>query len=135
MRLKPTGRESNMCWTMLRRALVAVVLMMGMQALPAHAVPKSVDDASPQEIIDGMANKATRGVANVVTGWYELPKQIYQTSRDDGIAKGIFIGPLKGIGMMLVRTVGGVGEFATFFLAYPGFYDPYFDPPYPWQKE
>jgi putative exosortase-associated protein (TIGR04073 family) len=120
---------------MLRRALVAVVLTLGMQALPAHAVSKSVDDASPQEIVSGMSNKAVRGLANATTGWLEFPKQIYQTSHEEGIATGIFIGPLKGIGMMLVRTVGGVGELATFFLAYPGFYDPYFDPAYPWQKE
>jgi putative exosortase-associated protein (TIGR04073 family) len=124
-----------MSWTMLRRALVTVILTMGMQALPAHAVSKSVNDASPQEIVDGMSNKAVRGLANAATGWLEFPKQIYQTSHEEGIARGIFIGPLKGIGMMLVRTVGGVGELATFFLAYPGFYDPYFDPEYPWQQE
>ncbi len=120
---------------MLGRALVAAVFVLGMRVLPAHAVSKSLDDASPQEIVSGMSNKAVRGIANITTGWYEFPKQIYQTSHEEGIAKGIFIGPLKGIGMMLVRTVGGVGELATFFLAYPGFYDPYFDPAYPWQKE
>ena len=121
--------------TVLRRALAAVVLTLTMQAVSAHAVSKSVDDASPQEIISGMSNKAVRGLANATTGWLEFPKQIYATSQEEGIAKGIFVGPLKGIGMTLVRTVGGVGEFATFFLAYPGFYDPFFDPPYSWQKE
>jgi putative exosortase-associated protein (TIGR04073 family) len=45
------------------------------------------------------------------------------------------VGPLKGIGMTVVRTVAGAGETATFYLAYPGFYDPYFDPAYVWQKE
>jgi hypothetical protein len=37
--------------------------------------------------------------------------------------------------MTLVRTFSGAGEALTFFVAYPGFYDPYFDPAYVWQKE
>jgi putative exosortase-associated protein (TIGR04073 family) len=101
----------------------------------AQADDRSVDSASPQEVVDGMANKLVRGVANIGTGWMEFPKQIYLTCRDDGFAKGLTVGPLKGIGMTVVRTVAGAGETATFFLAYPGFYDPYFDPAYVWQKE
>lgn len=101
----------------------------------AQADDRNVDSASPQEVVDGMANKLVRGVANIGTGWMEFPKQIYLTCRDDGFAKGLTVGPLKGIGMTVVRTVAGAGETATFFLAYPGFYDPYFDPAYVWQKE
>lgn len=96
---------------------------------------RTVDTASPQEVVDGMANKLARGVANIGTGWWEFPKQIYLTCRDEGAAKCVTVGPLKGIGMTLVRTAAGIGETATFFLAYPGFYDPYLDPPYAWQKE
>jgi putative exosortase-associated protein (TIGR04073 family) len=96
---------------------------------------RSIEDASPQQVVDGMANKLARGVANVATGWLELPKQIYLTSQEEGLAKGMTVGPLKGIGMTLVRTVSGAGEALTFFLAYPGFFDPYFDPSYVWQKE
>lgn len=98
-------------------------------------INRSVDSSSPQTIVDGMANKAVRGVTNVATGWLELPKQIYLTYAEDGVAKGIFVGPLKGIGMTLVRTLSGAGEFLTFFSSAPGFYDPYFDPAYVWQKE
>ena len=85
--------------------------------------------------MDGMATKAARGVANITLGWLELPKQIYVTASEDGIAKGILIGPLKGVGMTLLRTASGAAELATFFVAYPGFYDPFFDPAYVWQKE
>jgi putative exosortase-associated protein (TIGR04073 family) len=98
-------------------------------------VYRSIESSSPQEVVDGMASKAGRGIANMTTGWLELPKQIYTTSKEDGAVKGIFIGPLKGLGMTLLRTVGGVAEFMTFFMAYPGFYDPFFDPGYVWQKE
>lgn len=100
-----------------------------------QADDRNVDSAAPQEVVDGMANKLVRGVANIGTGWMEFPKQIYLTCRDDGFAKGLTVGPLKGVGMTVVRTVAGAGETATFFLAYPGFYDPYFDPAYVWQKE
>jgi len=85
--------------------------------------------------VDGMANKLVRGVANVGTGWLEFPKQIVVTYREEGLAKGMTIGPIKGIGMTLVRTVSGAGEALTFFIAYPGFFEPFFDPAYVWQKE
>jgi len=96
---------------------------------------QTIENSSPQEVVDGMAGKAGRGLANIATGWLELPKQIYTTYKEDGVAKGVLLGPLKGLGMTLVRTVSGAGELMTFFVAYPGFYDPYFDPAYVWQKE
>jgi len=95
----------------------------------------TVDDVGPQEIVDGMANKLARGVTNVATGWLEFPKQIRMTYQDEGLAKAMTVGPLKGMGMTLVRTVSGAGEALTFFVAYPGFFDPFFDPAYVWQKE
>lgn len=95
----------------------------------------TIENSSPQEIVSGMANKAARGIANTTTGWLEFPKQIYTTYSEEGAAKGILIGPLKGIGMTIVRTVSGVAEFMTFFSAYPGFYRPYFDPAFVWEKE
>ena len=95
----------------------------------------SAENSSPQKVVDGMATKAVRGTANVTTGWLELLKQIYLTYNEDGAVKGILVGPLKGLGMTLVRTAAGFGEFATFFVASPGFYDPYFDPAFVWEKE
>lgn len=112
--------------------LVLALVCVGGQA---QADSRAIETASPQEIVDGMANKLVRGVANIGTGWLEFPKQIYLTFREEGVAKGLTVGPIKGIGMTLVRTGAGVGETATFFMAYPGFYDPYFDPSYVWQKE
>ena len=96
---------------------------------------KTVESSSPQEIVSGMSKKATRGVANVATGWLEFPKQIYVTSKEDGPVSGIFIGPLKGVGMTILRTVSGAAELLTFFSAYPNFYAPYFEPAFVWQEE
>ncbi|BDV41377.1 hypothetical protein GURASL_03000 [Geotalea uraniireducens] len=96
---------------------------------------RTIETSSAQEVVDGMANKAARGISNTTTGWVELPKQVYVTWQEEGPVKGLLVGPLKGIGMTIARTLAGVGELATFFIAYPGFFDPYIDPPYVWQKE
>ena len=96
---------------------------------------QNVENSSPQDVVDSMAAKGVRGAANLVTGWVELPKQIYLTGTKDGWLRGSVIGPLKGIGMTVVRTVSGAGELMTFFVPYPGFYDPWFEPRFVWQKE
>jgi len=96
---------------------------------------KSIESSSPQETVDAMANKAVRGVTNVALGWLEFPKQIVTTYEEDGLGKGMTVGPLKGLGMTLVRTVAGAIETVTFFVAFPGFYDPLVQPDYVWQKE
>ena len=125
----------------LKRCLLLTVLVLALcsfgleRQVLAKSSTMTIDDASPQEVVDGMANKIARGVANVATGWLEVPKQIYITCKEEGYAKGLTVGPIKGLGMSLVRTAAGIGETATFFIAYPGFYDPLFDPSYVWQKE
>jgi putative exosortase-associated protein (TIGR04073 family) len=96
---------------------------------------QTVENSSPQDVVDSMAAKGVRGAANLLTGWVELPKQIYLTGAKDGWLRGSVIGPLKGIGMTVVRTVSGAGELMTFFVPYPGFYDPWFEPRFVWQKE
>ncbi len=96
---------------------------------------RPIEDHSAQDVASGMGNKAARGIANVATGWLELPKQIYVTSKEGGAVKGIFLGPLKGIGMTVMRTLAGAGELATFFVPYPGFYDPFIEPQYVWENE
>ncbi len=113
----------------------AVLLFFGAHRQANASTTTSIDDSSAQEVVDGMANKFARGVANTATGWLELPKQVYVTWQEDGPAKGVLIGPFKGVGMTIVRTLAGVGEAATFFVAWPGFFDPYVDPPYVWEKE
>ncbi len=111
------------------------VLAFGQQDKAWAERAKAIEDASAQEVVNGMANKAARGIANTATGWLELPKQIYLTYQEEGWAQGVFVGPFKGLGMTIVRTLSGACEFATFYVAYPGFFDPYFDPEYVWEKE
>ena len=93
---------------------------------------RSVENASAEEVVAGMSGKAARGLVNVATGWLEFPRQIYTTYQNQGAVQGCLVGPFKGIGMMVTRTVAGALEFFTFYLAYPGFFDPYLEPPYVW---
>lgn len=116
-------------------AVLAGVLLLTVSSPACADSLRRIDNSSAQEVVDGMANKFARGVANAATGWAEFPKQIYVTWQEEGAVKGMFVGPLKGVGMTVARTVGGAGELATFFIAWPGFFDPYLSPAYVWQKE
>ena len=76
----------------------------------------------------GPARKLGRGVANIVTGWVEIPKTIYVTCADKDVLTGLTIGPVQGIWMFLVRTSAGVYEFGTFPVPIPEDYDPILRP-------
>lgn len=108
--------------------LLAALLFVFLLAAPFVAFA----DQQPEMIVEKMAVKFTRGVANVATSVIELPKQTVLTVRDMGGA-GYVIGPLKGMGMTLYRAVIGAAEAVFFLVPQPGYYDPMIDPPYVWQ--
>ena len=72
--------------------------------------------------------KLMRGLANVLTGWVELPKNIYETSVEDNIFAGLTIGLAKGVGMTIVRTGAGIYETITFPFPIPEDYEPVLEP-------
>ena len=74
--------------------------------------------------------KLGRGVANTLTGWVELPKNIYNTSVEDNAFAGMTLGLAKGAGMTLVRTGAGIYEIATFPFPLPEDYRPILEPEY-----
>jgi len=74
--------------------------------------------------------KLGRGVANTLTGWIELPKNIYDTSVQDNAFSGMTLGLAKGAGMSLVRTGAGIYEIATFPFPLPENYKPILEPEY-----
>jgi putative exosortase-associated protein (TIGR04073 family) len=78
--------------------------------------------------------KIMRGLANVLTGWVELPKNIYETSVEDNIFAGLTIGLAKGIGMTIVRTGAGLYETITFPFPIPEDYAPVLEPEYVFSK-
>ena len=115
--------------------VLATLLVLGQHGESYAENLDSIEDASAQEVVNGMANKFARGVTNTATGWLEFPKQIYITWQEEGPAKGLTVGPLKGVGMTVTRILAGAGEAATFFISWPGFFSPYMDPAYVWEKE
>ncbi len=74
--------------------------------------------------------KLGRGIANTLTGWIELPKNIYTTSVEDNPLAGVTLGLAKGAGMTLVRTGAGIYEIATFPFPLPEAYKPILEPEY-----
>ena len=74
--------------------------------------------------------KLGRGVANTLTGWVELPKNIYKTSVDENAFAGVTLGLAKGAGMTIVRTGAGIYEIATFPFPLPEDYKPILEPEY-----
>ena len=124
----------------MNRSLFHIIMLAGIILLcvsgPAAASDdRSVENSSPQSVVDAMAAKGVRGAANLTTGWIEIGKQVYVTGKQDGWLRGWVIGPFKGIGMAVVRTVSGAGELVTFFAPYPGFYDTWIEPRFVWQDE
>ncbi|MCX5715866.1 MAG: exosortase system-associated protein, TIGR04073 family [Candidatus Omnitrophica bacterium] len=76
------------------------------------------------------AKKLGRGLVNILTGWVELPKNIYDTSVQSNPLAGITIGLAKGLGMTIVRTGAGVYDTATFPFPLPKEYKPVLEPEY-----
>ncbi|OGW84040.1 MAG: hypothetical protein A3C47_01440 [Omnitrophica bacterium RIFCSPHIGHO2_02_FULL_51_18] len=74
--------------------------------------------------------KLGRGVANALTGWVELPKNIYNVSVEENALAGVTLGLAKGAGMTIVRTGAGIYEIATFPFPLPQDYKPILEPEY-----
>ena len=101
-----------------------------LQAVAIHTVAIMVILAAPICFASDPFTKLGRGVANTLTGWVELPKNIYNTSVEDNAFAGMTLGLAKGAGMTLVRTGAGIYEIATFPFPLPEDYKPILEPEY-----
>ena len=63
-----------------------------------------------------IGEKLGNGVANIVTGFVEIPKTMIVTSRSDGIAYGMTNGFFVGLVHAVGRTVSGAIDVATFMV-------------------
>ncbi len=108
--------------------LINLLLLSVMFTLPLAASAEQ----EPEMIVEKMAIKFSRGIANTVTCVAEIPKQTILTSRDMG-AIGYVYGPLKGIGMTFYRGIIGITETIFFGVPQPGYYDPMITPTYVWE--
>ena len=78
--------------------------------------------------------KLGRGVVNILTGWVELPKNMYETSQQSNAFVGATIGFIKWLGMTVVRTGAGVYDAATFPFPLPKKFKPVLEPEYVMDK-
>jgi putative exosortase-associated protein (TIGR04073 family) len=78
------------------------------------------------------ADKLGRGLADMTTGFLELPGNIVAENRDHGATSAATIGFAKGLGMIPVRELIGVYNFVTSPFPYPNDYGPILHPEYPW---
>ena len=99
--------------------LVAVVLISNLIISPCFADP---------------LRKLGRGVANTLTGAVEIPKKIYEVSKEENVLLGISWGLAKGIGVGLVRTAAGVYEMLTFPIPAPADYEPIIHPEFVFEE-
>lgn len=106
---------------------IPVLILSIMLAVPTRSLAEQL----PEMIVEKMAVKFTRGMANLATCVVELPKQTIVSVRDMG-APGYLIGPLKGIGMTLYRGSIGAVEAIFFLVPQPGYYDSMITPTYVW---
>lgn len=127
--LQGTGRRGRLlnrpaakCW-----AVLAVLVASLVTNAPVHA-------DEPSTLGDRISEKLIRGVANISTGWIEVPRQIYEVGTHEGWVSGLLRGPFDGIGMFFARTVAGVVETATFAVPLPT-YEPMVTPAYAWESD
>jgi putative exosortase-associated protein (TIGR04073 family) len=91
--------------------------------------------AATQCYAQNPGKKIGRGLANIFSGWIELPKNIYETSVEENVLSGITMGLAKGVGMTIVRTGAGVYETVTFPFPIPEDYQPVLEPEFVFSEE
>ena len=60
--------------------------------------------------------KLFNGLHNTLTGWTELPRQVYNVTKEEDLTQGLTYGIIRGIGYGIVRTVSGIMDAALFFV-------------------
>ena len=76
--------------------------------------------------------KVGRGLAGMTTSVLEVPGNMVAETHAQGPGIGIPLGFVKGLGMIVVRTLVGVYEFVTAPLPAPSGYRPILRPEFPW---
>ncbi|SFW13975.1 exosortase system-associated protein, TIGR04073 family [Nitrosovibrio sp. Nv17] len=84
--------------------LATTLFLFSSQAAMAASYPEKVGD------------KLAHGLANTVTGFVEIPKNIINTTNQKGAAYGVPVGLLTGILHSIGRTLTGAVDLVTFVI-------------------
>jgi putative exosortase-associated protein (TIGR04073 family) len=108
-----------------RSAARATLLSLGLSAL---LLPSG---SSAQEYT--AARKAGRGLAGMTLGVLEVPGNIVQETRTNGVFSGVTIGLAVGLGKLVARELVGVYEFVTAPFPAPANFEPVLQPEFTWE--
>ncbi len=110
----------------MKRIFCAVSLLMLLSSQVYAA-----NDETPESITGKITVKFGRGLVNMGTAAFEIPKQTMIMGRDYG-APGYMIGPLSGALMFGYRAIIGATESVFAMVPAPGYYDNMIDPEFVW---
>lgn len=92
---------------------------------------------SPSAWAQDPIHKVGRGLANVLTAWLELPKNLHLGTMEENPFAGVAAGLLRGSGLTLTRLALGAYETVTFPIPYPKEYASPYEaielPDYAWE--
>jgi len=88
--------------------------------------------AGAEEEANTATRKLGRGLAGMTLGFLEVPGNIVQESRTNGVASGMTIGLAMGVGKLVARELVGVYEVVTAPFALPADYEPVLQPEFTW---
>jgi len=101
-------------------------------ALVALALPALLHPAAARAQENSAARKFGRGLAGMTLGVLEIPGNIVQESRTNGVPSGLTLGFAMGLGKFVARELVGVYEFVTAPFAIPDGFEPVLQPEFPW---
>ena len=107
----------------MRRLIGTIAVVTALMVLPVQTAQAAMSTA-------GAGTKLLRGAVNVLTGWVEIPKRVYETSQEQGTAAGLTWGLMRGFGRGFIRTAAGLYEVFTFPFPAPPNYEPVMLPEY-----
>jgi len=88
-----------------------------------------------ESYVDLVSLKLLRGIANIATGWGEIPRQCVITAKQDSAWLFLPLSLSRGIGMTVYRTLVGAVETLFFFHSPDGTYSSLINPAFVWQKK
>jgi len=101
-------------------------------ALVALALPALLLPAAAQAEENTAARKYGRGLAGMTLGVLEIPGNIVQESRTNGVPYGLTLGFAMGLGKFVARELVGAYEFVTAPFEVPEGFETVLQPEFPW---
>jgi putative exosortase-associated protein (TIGR04073 family) len=106
-----------------RPAAAALALALGALLVPSAAIAQEYT----------AARKAGRGLAGMTLGVLEVPGNVVQETRTNGIFSGVTIGFAVGLGKLVARELVGVYELVTAPFPLPENFEPVLQPEFAWE--